>query len=188
MKLPTTFTFVQAVKLGLSRRALQALVESGEVERRARGIYARTEVISEDPDLAAVALLIPGATICLTSALARHHLIDTIPGSIDIALPRGTRIPKSPLPVTWHRFAESSFHVGRQTIQIDGHPLGLYDAMRSIVDSFRMRHREGHEQAIDALKNWLRGRGSQPAALLEMARAIDLRAAAVIRRTIEILL
>ena len=188
MKLPTTFTFDRALKLGLSRRSLQALLDSGEVERRARGVYARTRVTSDDPELAAAALLAPKATVCLASALARHRLIDAIPGSIDLALPRGTRVPRSPLPVTWHRFAESTFDIGRQTIKIDGHLVGLYDPMRSIVDSSRMRHREGREQGIEALRSWLRRRGSQPAALLEMARKVDPRAAAVIRAILEILL
>ena len=187
-KLPTTFTFARATKLGMSRRALQAMLDSGEIERRARGLYALTHAIGDDPELAAIALLAPKATICLTSALARHDLIDAIPGSIDIALPRGTRLPKTSMPVTWHRFAETTFEIGRSTIKTDGHSIGLYDPMRSIVDSFRLRHREGHEQGLEALRAWLRKRGSQPARLLEMAHAIDPRTEAVLRRTLEILL
>src|SRR6185295_12937355 len=144
-ELPTTFTFARARTLGLSRRALRAMLESGELERRARGLYALTNELSEDPELAAIALLAPRATICLTSALARHALIDAIPGTIDIALPRGTRLPRTRMPVTWHSFAESTFDIGRSTITIDGQSIGLYDPMRSIVDSFRLRHREGHE-------------------------------------------
>lgn len=188
MKLPTTFTYAHAIKLGLSRRALQRLLDSGDVERRARGIYCRANVISDDPELAAIALLVPRATICLTSALARHQLIDAIPGSIDLALPRGTRLPKTRLPVTWHRFAAATFDIGRLTITIDGHSVGLYDAERSIVDSFRLRHREGREQGFEALRNWLRRRGSRPVALLELAHRIDPRTEVVIRTTLEILL
>jgi len=187
-KLPTTFTFARATKLGLSRRTLQAMLESGELERRARGLYALTNETSDDPELAAIALLAPRATICLASALARHGLIDAIPGSIDIALPRGTRLPKTSMPVTWHSFAESTFDMGRSTIAIDEQTIGLYDPMRSIIDSFRLRHREGYEQGLEALRAWLRKRGSHPARLLDMAHAIDPRAAAVLRNTLQILL
>jgi predicted transcriptional regulator of viral defense system len=187
-KLPMTFTFARASELGVSRRALRAMLESETIERRARGIYSRTNAIGDDPDLAAIALIAPRATICLTSALARHDLIDAIPGSIDIALPRNSRPPSTHMPVTWHRFAESTFDVGRSTIEIDGRPMGLYDPMRSIVDSFRLRHHEGHEQGLEALRAWLRRRGSRPAALLELAHAVDPRAESVLRRTMLILL
>ena len=164
------------------------MLDSGTIERRARGIYALANHTSDDPELAAIALLTPRATICLTSALARHDLIDAIPGSIDIALPRGTRLPRTRMPITWHRFAESTFDIGRSTITIDRQSIGLYDPMRSIIDSFRLRHREGHEQGLEALRTWLRKRGSQPAKLIEMAHAIDPRAEAVLRSTLEILL
>ncbi|MCM2258765.1 MAG: type IV toxin-antitoxin system AbiEi family antitoxin domain-containing protein [Vicinamibacteria bacterium] len=186
--LPSTFTFTQALRLGLTRRGLQALLDSGAIERRARGLFARTDSVADDPELAAVALVAPRATICLASALVRHELIDAIPGSIDLALPRGTRLPKTGLPVTWHRFAASTFEIGRRTIDVDGRKLGIYDPLRSIVDSFRLRHREGHEQGLEALKAWLRRRGSQPASLVAVARAVDPRAASAIARVLEILL
>lgn len=73
-------------------------------------------------------------------------------------------------------------------LAIDGHRIGLYNARRSIIDTFRMRHLEGHELAVEALKRWTRKRGSQPALLLAMARRIDPRSEATIRRTLEILL
>ena len=187
-KLPSTFSFSQATKLGLGRRELKALLDSGEIDRCARGVYSRTDAMSDDPDLAAIALLAPRATICLTSALARHALIDAIPGSIDVALPRGTRLPATRLPVTWHRFAASTYDIGRQTITVDGHAIGLYDPMRCIVDSYRLRHREGHEQGLEALRNWLRWRGARPVALLAMAHAVDPRVESLLRRTLEILL
>ena len=42
----------------------------------------------------------------------------------------------------------------------DGLALGVYSAERSIIDAFRLRHQEGEELAIEALRRWLR-RGSQ---------------------------
>src|SRR5436190_19634293 len=110
------------------------MLDRGEIERRARGLYALTHAIGDDPELATVALLAPRATICLTSALARHHLIDAIPGSIDLALPRSSRRPNTRLPITWHRFADATFDIGRRAIWVERHPLGLYDPVRSIVD------------------------------------------------------
>ena len=86
------------VATALRPRSLRAVLDSGTIERRARGTYAPGSHTSDDPGLAALALLAPRATICLTSALARQGLIDAMPGSIDIALPRGTRLPRARMP------------------------------------------------------------------------------------------
>jgi len=108
--------------------------------------------------------------LCLASALARHDLTDQIPTRIDVALPRGTRPPKVSAPVRWHRFAPVTFDLGREVIALDGgYPLGVYASERSIVDAYRLRHLEGDELGREALKAWLRRRGSQPSRLLEVA-------------------
>jgi hypothetical protein len=106
-KLPTTFTLARAMKLGVPRRALQAMLDDGTIERRARGIHALASEPSDDPERAAIALLAPRATICLTSAIARHGLIDATPGTIDIALPRRTRLPATRLPMSDRRTRSS---------------------------------------------------------------------------------
>ncbi len=54
------------------------------------------------------------------------------------------------------------------------HTLGLYDAPRSIVDAYRLRHDVGPEVANEALRRWLRG-GGKPADLMRMTK--DFRAA-----------
>jgi hypothetical protein len=45
----------------------------------------------------------------------------------------------------------------------------VYSAERFLVDLIRLRHREGADVAWDALRRWLRRRGSKPAGLLKMA-------------------
>ena len=44
----------------------------------------------------------PDAIICLVSALAHHGLTDEIPATLDVALPRGSRIPATAGAITWH--------------------------------------------------------------------------------------
>jgi hypothetical protein len=68
-----------------------------------------------------------------------------------------------------------------------GLSIGLYSPERSIVDAFRLRHELGAEVANEALKRWLRRRGNQPAALLELARSFP-KALPALRTTMEILL
>jgi len=66
--------------------------------------------------------------------------------------------------------------------------MGIYDAERSICDAFRLQHLEGPDQAIEALKRWLRRRGTQPGALLRVAQRLGPSAEAPLRKALEILL
>ena len=164
------FRWSDAREAGLSDPVLYGLVEAGRVERLSHGLYRRADVEVVDLDLVIVAAAQPRATLCLTSALARHDLTDQIPTRIDLALPRGTRRPKLDSPVQWHHFAVATFDLGRDVIDLDaGFTIGLYSAERSIVDAYRLRHLEGDELGREALKTWLRRRGSQPSKLLELA-------------------
>lgn len=71
----------------------------------------------------------------------------------------------------WHRFHGDTFLVGRETIEVDeGLLLGVYNAERSVIDVFRLRHQEGEELAVEALRRWLERPGATPADLLAMAR------------------
>jgi len=179
--LPATFTSAEAAQLGLSRRRLLALQEDGAIERIGRGIYRRTDAEIVDLDLIEIAIKAPQATLCLTSALAHHDLTDTIPSTIDIALPRGEWQPVISAPVTWHKFAAPTFDIGRTTYRIDSeHEIGLYDAPRTIIDTFRLRHILGDDMAYEALRRWLRQRG-QPSELMEMAREFPKTFPALLR-------
>ena len=187
-QLAPVFTYSHARAQGLTDRALRTLQADGAIELLSRGVYRRTDIETAEVELVEIALRAPLATMCLTTALARHDLTDTIPRTIDLALPKGTWLPKLGASVTWHKFARATFEIGRETLPIDGHRIGIYDARRSITDAFRLRHLEGYELAVEALKRWLRRRGSHPSALLATAHRVDPRSEAAIRKTLEILL
>jgi len=170
--LPNAFSYGLARKRGLSDRRLRGLLADGVLERLGRGLYRKVEAPPADLDKIEIALRAPEATLCLTSALSLHDLTDAIPSVIDVALPRSRRPPRITARVRWHRFHEDTFFVGRETIEVDdGLFLGVYSAERSVIDAFRLRHREGEEIAIEALRRWLRRPGTTPAELLAMARS-----------------
>lgn len=170
--LPTSFTFATAKALGLSDHRLRVLVARGTLDRFGHGVYRKVDAPPADLDLIELALRAPRATLCLTSALSHHDLTDTIPSWIDVALPRPQRPPRVSAPVRWHRFHDQTFDLGRLHLQVDGcvH-LGVYSAERCIIDAFRLRHIEGEEVAVEALRRWLRRPGTTPARLLELARS-----------------
>jgi predicted transcriptional regulator of viral defense system len=177
--LPQTFTYSQAQRLGgLSDRQLRRLLDEGVIEALSRGLYRRTAGSPEgngaeppDIDLLEIAARTPRATLCLTSALARHALTDAIPARIDIAIPRGNHRPALSAPVAWHTFDRPTFDIGRdQQPAGDGFRIGIYTAERSIIDAFRLSYLEGPELGIEALKRWLRLPGATASSLMSMAR------------------
>ncbi len=185
--LPQVFGHADALATGLSNRALARLRDDGEIERLARGIYAKPG-LETDFDLVEIAFRAPQATLCMTTALARHDLTDDIPRSIDIALPRQQRSPKTSAPVTWHRFDNTTFTIGRDTLTLtEDLSIGIYSPTRSVIDAYRLRHLYGTDQAHEALKRWLRQRGNQPSELLAMTKHFP-NAEPIIRTTLEAIL
>lgn len=186
--LPSAFTYAAARDAGLSDRALASLVADGTLERLGRGVYRQATAPLADHDLIEVALRAPDATLCMVSALAHHDLTDVIPARIDVALPRSRRAPAVDTPVTWHRFHDDTFALGREPFEVDGSvKIGVYSQERSIIDAFRLRHQVGEEFAIEALKRWLRRPGAVPAELLRMARSFP-RAEPSLFRALQVLL
>ena len=123
----------------------QIMRDEGVIIPLGSGLFLKAG-ISGDPDLIEVAARAPGATLCLASALARHDLSDEIPDSIHVAIPRGRRPPRTRAPAVWHHFDEATFSVGREEFRVVGDlTLGIYGPIRTIIDSFRLRHREGQD-------------------------------------------
>lgn len=186
--LPSVFTYTDARAAGLSAERLYRYRDEGRLEQVGRGLYRWADAPPIDHNLIEIAYRISQGTLCLVTALARHGLTDHIPNRIDVAVPRGRRIPSLQSPADIHVFARKTYSLGRQAIQIgEGLTIGLYSAERSLIDVIRLRHREGPEVAWDALRRWLRRRGAKPAALIEMARSFH-GAERAVRRALEVVL
>ncbi len=186
--LPPTFSYQDARRLGLSKRALYALRDAGEIELVSHGLYRRRDADLVDEELIELACRAPTATICLATALSRYGLSDEIPAALDVAVPRGTHVPRTHARARWHRFDPATFTVGRELLKLDSDAsIGLYTAERSIVDALRLRGREGHDMAYEALRRWARRPGSQPSSLLMLAARFP-RAVTPLRAALEVLL
>lgn len=171
-----------ADRASLSRSGLYRAADAGNLTRIARGIYVPTNSPAADWNLVEAVARRPDATICLVSALAHHDLIDTIPDSLDVAIPRGSRSPATQRAITWHQFDAATFGVGRHEISVEGTDLsiGLYSPERCVVDAFRLRGQLGYETARDALKEWL-DRGGKPNSLLGIARQLPRSKTPILR-------
>ncbi len=156
------------------RAQLWAGERAGRYERIARGLYRPVDAPAVDWELVEAAARRHDATVCLTSALAYHNLIDDISEALDIALPRGARIPATKAAIRFHSFDAATFELGRELITIpgtDGLQIGIYSAERSITDAFRLRGQLGYETGVQALRAWL-NRGGKPSTLAAFATSL----------------
>lgn len=186
--LPAVFTYSAALAAGVSAERLYAYRRERLVDQIGRGLYRWASEPEIDHDLLELAYRVPQATLCLITALARHGLSDVIPRRIDVALPRGRRIPKLSAAVDFHVFAADTFGLGHESLAIGGGlTVGLYSAERSLIDVIRLRHREGAEVAWEALRRWLARKGSRPAALIALARRFH-GAERAVRQALEVVL
>lgn len=188
--LPDLLRYGDLDKHGLTRHRFDRLIDDGEYERIAAGLFLRTGS-TDDTTAAWMALAMkkPEATICLLSALAIHDLTDEIPTRSDIAIPRGAQpLMIQHAPIAWHRFDADTFTIGRTEYALPGGlSIGLYSPERTIIDLFRLRHDWGSDLAIGALKRWLRKRGNSPAIPSAMAESFP-KARPALQNALEILL
>ena len=186
--LPAAFTYTQARAAGISAERLYAYRDQGLIDQVARGLYRWADAPEIDQDLLEVAHRAPRGTLCLVTALARHGLTDIIPAKLDVALPRGSRVPALREMFDVHLFARETFDLGRSEFTVDNTlSVGIYSPERTLVDVIRLRHREGSDVAWEALRRWLKRKGSKPAALLSMAKHFH-GAERAIRDALEIVL
>ncbi len=118
-----------------------------------------------------VALKVPAGVICLISALAYHELTTQIPHEVYLALPRGAEPPRlehPPLRLFW--FTGKAFTEGVETHEVDGVPVRIYGAEKTLADCFKYRNKIGLDTAIEALKRYVRGRHTQIDTLMSYAR------------------
>ncbi|WP_220183110.1 type IV toxin-antitoxin system AbiEi family antitoxin domain-containing protein [Sphaerisporangium album] len=140
-------------------------------------------------DVLAVSLRAPRAVVCGESALAIQELIDDIPVSVHIAIPRGTHRPSiSYPPTTVTQVATANFSLGIERFEAaPGEWVPIYNAARSVVDAMRRRRRIGETLALAALGRYLRREG--PAGVHELqSTARELGALSAVRPAVEAML
>ena len=141
--------------LGLSTIALTRLVESGELERVARGLYAVPGMAtSEHRSLAEVATRVSKGVVCLLSALRFHDIGTQAPFEVWVAIPNNLAAPRIDSPaIRVVRMSDTALGEGVQRVRIDGVAVPLFNPARTVVDCFRFRNKIGLDVALEALRD-----------------------------------
>jgi predicted transcriptional regulator of viral defense system len=144
--------------IGLPREYLIRLHRKGKLNRSGRGIYTVPNAhVTERHSYAEVAKRVPEAVVCLLSALAFHEITTQSPPSAWIALRKGARKPVLTSPsLRIVRLSGPSLAQGIENHQVEGIPVRVYSAAKTVADCFKFRNKIGLDVAIEALKDCLR--------------------------------
>ena len=183
----TFFRRREAADLGLDSRTLRRLVDDGTVDRVARGLYRNTDAeLTEHYTEGAVCARVPGAIVCLVTALDIYEIGTQLPRKVWIGIPHKARAPHVPeLPIRVVRFSGASLRYGVVSATFDGVPGRITTPARTVVDCFRFRSIVGLDVALEALRDTLYDRKATSG---QIWRAAEIcRARSLIRPALEAL-
>ena len=172
---------------GVSYRQIQSLVAEGMVEPLGHGLYRMSDV--EPTELETVAMVsaaIPGAIVCLLTALGIHEIGTQLPHEVWIAIDRKSRKPtRPPARIRVVRFSGAMLTYGVVQQKMLGVSVSITSPARTVVDCFRYRNKIGIDVALEALRDAVT---SRKASVDEIDRAADVcRIRTVIRPYLEAL-
>lgn len=175
----------EAVRRGVHRNTLQAMLETGKAERLARGLYRLADAEPPShPDLVIVARKAPRGVICLISALSYHELTTQIPHEVYLAVARNSQPPRLDYPpVRVFRFSGESFTAGIVRERLDGVTVQIYNREKTLADCFKYRRKLGMDTVLEALRLYRDQRHIKVNALLRYAKIC--RVASVMRPYLE---
>lgn len=181
--------------IGLGRMAVRRLVERGQLDSPAHGVYQHPDsephVLDE---MAVVAKRCPEAVFNLYSAARFHEITQAVTPGIWIGLPPHRRHPPQMggnfllevVPLRWKR--DVDVEVGIETVPLRGVELRFTDPSRTVVDMWRYSShnqslRGGHsrihdENLLQCMGAYLERTDGSARQLADTARKLDLGAAA----------
>ncbi|MEN9786184.1 MAG: hypothetical protein RLZZ299_1448 [Pseudomonadota bacterium] len=156
---------------GIPRMVLHRLVVRGDLERVARGVYARaSSALSSGSALGVVAKSAPEAVMCLATALHLHGLSTWIHPSVWLAVRQHRHPPRlawPPLHIVY--VAPRLMEQGVEERVVDGVPVRVTTPARTVADCFKWRNLVGLDVALEALRSYLEKSGNGRAELRRMA-------------------
>lgn len=154
------FTTREVAEAGIHTQTLSRLVNTGALERIARGHYRLTErPVTEHHGLALAAAAAPNGIVCLLSALSFHGIGTQLPHEVWVAIDRRARRPSLRYPtLRVQRFSGKALTEGVETHRIEGETVRVYSVAKTIADVFKYRNKIGLDVALEALREAWRAR------------------------------
>ncbi len=139
---------------GLPASYLARLAKKGSVESLGRGLYRSLEVeATEQHSLVEACQAVPGAVVCLLSALRFHDLTTQSPAEVWLAIGNKARAARVGwLPLRFVRFSAAALAAGVEAYDIEGVHVLVFDPAKTVVDCFKYRNKIGLDVALEALR------------------------------------
>lgn len=113
----------------------------------------------------------PQGVVCLLSALSFHRLTTQQPARVWFAIKQDGKPPKtSEIQLEVVRMADICLQEGVEEHRIEGVPVRITSAARTVADCFKFRNRVGIDVAIEALRDCLRKRLASPVEIRRYAQ------------------
>ena len=172
---------------GIARQYLRLAEQQGIVVRSGRGLYTPADApITEFHTLAEAAKRVPRGVICLLSALRFHDIGTQNPFEVWMAIGEKDRRPRSDNPqMRIVRFSKPSLEFGQKTHYVEGVPIHIFSAAKTVADCFKYRNKIGLDVALEALRESIKNRKATIADLWQAAKVC--RVANVIKPYMEAL-
>lgn len=156
---------------GVTAATVSRMVGDGEVIRLARGLYQlANSPLDTSHSLAEATKRVPKGIVCLVSALAFHGLTDQFPRKVWLAIGKSDWTPKSDgTQLRVVRFTETLLSESVETHMIEGVPVKVFSAAKTVADCFRHRSKVGLSVAIEGLQETLRQRKATPGEIARQA-------------------
>lgn len=159
---------------GISTQEVAKLCKEGYLLRIKHGYYQSADdpYLSEEQFLAS---LLPGAVICLESALFRYGYSDLTPRAWSVTVPRNISLNKlkiDGLELDVHFVSKDLYDIGRTTADFNGVQLAIYDRERTICDCFKFRSQLDSEVFSKALNVYAKDEQKNLANLIIYAKKL----------------
>ena len=175
----------EAAGRGVHYSTLYGMRDAGLLEQLSRGVYRLADLPGPGKyDVVTVAARVPGAVLCLVSALDFHDVGTQIPSAVSIAIgPKDRRPQLGYPPIRVYRFSGRALTSGVEEHAVDGTTVRVFSAAKTVADCFKFRNKIGLDVALEALREVVRSRKSTPAEIMEFAE-ID-RVSKIVRPYLE---
>ena len=156
-------TVVRARELyrsGIHPQELSRAVDRGLLLKIGRGLYARADYPADfERQIVLACKRVPAGVICLESAAKYHGLLSLESASIWVAIDFKAKKPVvDGLKLRFVRFSGNALTQGVFNTTIDGVPVRIYSAAKTVADCLKYRRKIGSDLAARILRESIAGK------------------------------
>src|SRR5260370_22556326 len=139
---------------GIHPEALSRALRRGLFLKIGRGLYARKDFAADfERQIMLACKCVPNGVVCLKSAVRFHGLLPLDSASIWMAIDFKAKKPvANGLGLRFVRFSGQALTQGVLNVKIDGVPVRIYSAAKTIADCLKYRRKIGRNFVVKALR------------------------------------